>query len=120
MMQGFFGLGVSEAILVFIAIILILGPKNIVLIKPIIKSIYKAWLKYKKEVRTTESEINEMRDQLLGPLKEAEMEAAEEIRRAEITQALSDTKLHPKKLAEGIARNVKSGKPPKKAKKKGR
>lgn len=110
MMQGFFGLGISEAILVLVAIVLILGPKNIVLIKPILKSVYKSYLKYKKEILATQNDIGEMREQILEPLKEAEKEAEMELRQSEITRALADTKLHPKRLAEGVADQAKKKK----------
>jgi Sec-independent protein translocase protein TatA len=103
-LQGLFGLGFSEAVVVAVAILLVLGPKNIAMIKPLIKSVYKSWLKYQRDVYEAQSEMKEVRESILEPIKEAEREAEVEFRQAK--QQLSLTKEESNILSAGKAARV--------------
>lgn len=82
-LQGLFGLGFSELVVVVVAILLILGPKNIALVKPLIKSVYKAWLSYQREVYKAQGDMQEMKESVMEPIKEAEREAEMEFRQTQ-------------------------------------
>ena len=83
LLYGLFGLGLSELIIVLVAIIILLNPKSVTLIKPLVKSAYKMWLGYKREVLQAEREMEEMKKEVMKPIEEAEREAEREVRSAE-------------------------------------
>jgi Sec-independent protein translocase protein TatA len=80
--SGILGLGFPELIVVAVAIVLLIEPKNIIYIKPIVKAAYKAWLNYKKDVEAAEKEMEDVKSSVMEPIisakKEAESEALAE------------------------------------------
>jgi Sec-independent protein translocase protein TatA len=101
-LQGFFGLGFSEVFVVIVAIILILGPKNIVLLKPLIKRAYRSWLDYKSEVKLAQKQLEEVEASMLEPIKEAKKEAEKEFIEAQ-RAARAEGKPKQKKKKRGKA-----------------
>jgi hypothetical protein len=61
-------------------VLILLGPKNVTFIKPIVKSGYKMWLEYKREVALAEREMEEMKHEVLAPIEEAEREVEAEMK----------------------------------------
>lgn len=74
-LDAFLGLGVPEIIVIIIAIVLILEPKNVVYLKPIIKAGYKAWLAYNREVENARMEMNGVKHTIMEPIEAAKREA---------------------------------------------
>jgi Sec-independent protein translocase protein TatA len=77
--SGLLGLGLPEIIVVVVAIVLLIEPKNIIYIKPIVKAAYKAWLNYKKDVEAAEREMDEVKTSVMQPIISAKKEAETEI-----------------------------------------
>ncbi len=92
------GLGVPEMIVVLIAIVLLIEPKNMVYIKPLVKAAYKAWLSYRTEVEKAQSEMSGVRQSMMEPILSAKREAEAEL----ASSAMKD-----KGLAESIKADLK-------------
>ena len=75
LLDAFLGLGVPEVVVIAVAIILLLEPKNIVYLKPLIKAGYKAWLAYKREVEDAQREMEGVKHTILEPIEDAKREA---------------------------------------------
>ncbi|MCI0504182.1 hypothetical protein L0Y65_05755 [Candidatus Micrarchaeota archaeon] len=73
-LEAFLGLGVPEIVVIIIAIVLILEPKNIVYLKPIFKAVYKAWLAYNREVDNARMEMNGVKKTIMEPIEAAKRE----------------------------------------------
>jgi Sec-independent protein translocase protein TatA len=80
LLYGFLSLGLSELVVVAIAVLILLGPKNVTFIKPIVKAGYKMWLEYRREVSLAEREMEEMKHEVLAPIEEAEREVEAEMK----------------------------------------
>lgn len=78
LLDAFLGLGVPEIVVIVVAIILLLEPKNIVYLKPILKAGYKAWLLYRREVEDAQREMEGMKHSIMEPLEAAKREAESE------------------------------------------
>ncbi len=76
------GLGVPEMIVVLIAILLLIDPKNLVYVKPIVKAAYKAWLSYRIEVEKAQNEMEGVKQSVMEPIISAKREAETEISKA--------------------------------------
>lgn len=76
------GLGISEMIIVVIAIILLIEPRNMVYIKPLVKAAYKIWLSYRAEVEKAQREMEGVRQGMMEPLLSAKREVETEMSQA--------------------------------------
>lgn len=76
----FLGLGLTELAVILIAIVVLLGPKSITSLKPLFKAIYKGWLLYQRESQMAQHEIEEVKETVMEPIKEAEHEAEDELK----------------------------------------
>jgi Sec-independent protein translocase protein TatA len=105
LLYGFFSLGLSEIILVLIAILVLMGPKNVTLVKPIVKSVYKLWLDYQREVRQAEKDMEEMKRSVLQPIEEAEREAKAELRKEKLlpTSEITAMKDEVRRMKESVS-----------------
>lgn len=92
------GLGVPEMVVVLIAIVLLIEPKNMVYIKPLVKAAYKAWLSYRSEVEKAQSEMSGVRQSMMEPILSAKREAEAE---------LASSARKEKGLAESIKADLK-------------
>ncbi len=92
------GLGVPEMIVVLIAIVLLIEPKNMVYVKPLVKAAYKAWLSYRSEVEKAQSEMSGVRQSMMEPILSAKREAEAE---------LAGSAMKDKGLAESIKADLK-------------
>ncbi len=79
-LYGFFGLGLAEIAIVAIAMIILLNPKNVTMIKPMVKKAYRWWVIYQKEAQEAEGEMEEIKQSVMGPIIDAEKEVEAEIR----------------------------------------
>lgn len=76
---GIFGLGFAEMVVVIIALLLLLSPKDFALIKPIVKAVYKGWLEYRGEVESAQKDMEELKHSVMKPLEDAEREVETEL-----------------------------------------
>jgi hypothetical protein len=83
-LYGILGLGVPEIVIVIIALLLLLSPKDLALIKPIVKAVYKGWLEYQGEVDSARKEMEGLKHTVMKPLEDAEREVEIEVSRSRL------------------------------------
>jgi hypothetical protein len=75
-----FGLGMSELALILVFVILVMGPKRLKTVKPLLKVLYKNYVGFMREVDSMQGEMDEMKKTIMEPIEDVQREAEEELR----------------------------------------